>query len=234
MANSADKVQNPVGSLKIRIRRPASMAVGATSAPSPAPPGVKISPAKRKRGRPGKTETSLTPGPVSMPAIAPAKRFRPIKLLPASAPPQPPVATAKRGRPRKVPSVATSLTFKPEPLSSANEERIRARSEAYWKELRWEPSQEGKKDNIGATAASQMDSVFAEPLPATTPATRNKRLRTTKESVKSHYRGEQPSAADKEPASTASKVVAFWNSQKAAAAAIKPKVKRAAGRKARA
>ncbi|WAQ91008.1 hypothetical protein PtA15_13A408 [Puccinia triticina] len=108
------------------------MADGVTSAPSPAPPEVKISPAKR--GRPGKTETSLTPGPASIPDIAPAKHFFPIKFLLASAPPQPLVVPAKRGRPKKVPNVATSLTFKPEPLSSANEERIRGQSEAYWKE----------------------------------------------------------------------------------------------------
>ncbi|OAV98651.1 hypothetical protein PTTG_08401, partial [Puccinia triticina 1-1 BBBD Race 1] len=196
MAKPASDAQVPVQSLKIRIRRPANMAAEVACTPSPNPE-VEISPsAKVKRSRPSQTKTELAPAPASTLDIAPAKRFRPNKVvlvsdhsqspsdsrsLPksgcsggskeselSSSHSQSPAVPATRGRPKKVPEPDTSLNFKKKPLADGNGERIQARAEAYWQENRWKSSQVGEKGH------AEPATFLAVPLPAVTTATANK------------------------------------------------------------
>ncbi|OAV87553.1 hypothetical protein PTTG_10677, partial [Puccinia triticina 1-1 BBBD Race 1] len=121
--------------------------VHAPAAPAPAvsldisalslAPAVQFAPAKR--ARPSKAISSL-PASAATFDNPPAKRIRPNKVEAASQP----VAQAslvgilpakrKGGRPKKAAQVNTTITFRPEPLNSADGERIQAQSQAYWKD----------------------------------------------------------------------------------------------------
>ncbi|WAR62137.1 hypothetical protein PtB15_14B231 [Puccinia triticina] len=189
------------------------------SAPSPA---VKMAPAKR--GRPSIAGTSST-SPAATFEEPPAKRFRPIKVVAASAPAQVtevgilPVK-AKAGRPKKATRFQTSITFKSEPVEDANSERIQARSEAYWRDHQGKPGHNPKTDTPGLTSDAQP----AASIPTSAPATRQKRVQATNKATDKF--------PDKEPLSTASKIVSFWYEQAAKVDLNKPK-KRVNARKAR-
>ena len=238
------------------------MAAEVACTPSPNPE-VEISPsAKVKRSRPSQKKTELLPAPASTLDIAPAKRFRPNKVvlvsdhsqspsdsrsLPksgcsggskeselSSSHSQSPAVPATRGRPKKVPEPDTSLNFKKKPLADGNGERIQARAEAYWQENRWKSSQVGEKGH------AEPATFLAVPLPAVTTATANKRGRAAKKATSNRARQEKPPAtADMgRPSSSESKIVAFWNENESrgvisASEAIKPSTGSRRDRKAR-
>ncbi|WAQ88209.1 hypothetical protein PtA15_9A336 [Puccinia triticina] len=239
MAKPASNAQVPLQSLKIWIQRPANMATEVACTPSPNPE-VEISPsAKVKHSRPSQTKTELAPAPASTLDIAPAKRFRPNKVvlvsdhsqspldsrsLPksgcsggskeselSSSHSQSPAVPATRGRPKKVPEPDTSLNFKKKPLADGNGERHA------------EPA-----------------TFLAVPLPAVTTATASKRARAAKKATSNRARQKKPPAtADMgRPSSSASKIVAFWNENESrgvisASEVIKPSTGSRRDRKAR-